>query len=103
MAAMDGVELHGAHGYLIEQFMSPKTNQRTDAYGGGFESRMRFAKEIVEGIKTQCGRDYPVIMRLSIDEFVAGGLQWKRVSGSQSIWKKLAWMPSMSAAGRLTA
>jgi 2,4-dienoyl-CoA reductase-like NADH-dependent reductase (Old Yellow Enzyme family)/thioredoxin reductase len=74
MAAMDGVELHGAHGYLINQFMSPKTNKRTDAYGGGFEARMRFAKEIVEGIKAQCGPDYPVIMRLSVDEFVTGGI-----------------------------
>jgi NADPH-dependent 2,4-dienoyl-CoA reductase/sulfur reductase-like enzyme len=74
MAGMDGVELHGAHGYLINQFMSPKTNKRSDEYGGSFEARMRFAKEIVEGIRKQCGRDYPVIIRLSVDEFVDGGI-----------------------------
>lgn len=74
MAAMDGVELHGAHGYLINQFMSPKTNKRTDNYGGGFEARMRFAREIVGGVKNKCGRDFPVIIRLSIDEFIDGGI-----------------------------
>jgi 2,4-dienoyl-CoA reductase-like NADH-dependent reductase (Old Yellow Enzyme family)/thioredoxin reductase len=74
MAGMDGVELHGAHGYLINQFMSPKTNKRTDEYGGSFEARMRFAKEIVEGIRNLCGREYPIIIRLSVDEFVDGGI-----------------------------
>jgi 2,4-dienoyl-CoA reductase-like NADH-dependent reductase (Old Yellow Enzyme family)/thioredoxin reductase len=74
MATMDGVELHGAHGYLINQFSSPATNRRTDDYGGSFEGRMRFAREIVEGIKNQCGRDYPVIIRLSVDEFISDGI-----------------------------
>lgn len=75
MAGMDGVELHGAHGYLIHQFLSPQSNRRTDGYGGCFENRMRFAKEIVSGIKTACGDDYPVTIRLSIEEFVEGGIQ----------------------------
>ncbi len=74
MAEIDGVELHGAHGYLINQFLSQKTNLRTDEYGGDFEGRMRFAKEIIEGIKRECGAAYPVIIRLSIDEFVDGGI-----------------------------
>lgn len=74
MAGIDGVELHGAHGYLIDQFLSPYSNKRTDEYGGSFENRMRFAKEIIEGIKTVCGKDYPVTIRLSIDEFVEGGI-----------------------------
>ena len=73
LAGIDGVELHGAHGYLINQFLSPNTNLRTDEYGGTFEKRMRFLEEIVLGIKKQCGEDYPVTVRLSVDEFDEGG------------------------------
>ena len=72
-AGIDGVELHGAHGYLINQFLSPNTNLRTDEYGGNFENRMRFLKEIVLGIKKNCGEDFPVTVRLSVDEFEEGG------------------------------
>ncbi len=73
-AGFDGVELHGAHGYLINQFSSPHTNQREDAYGGSFENRMRFFTEILEGVKQACGQDFPVMARYSADEFVEGGL-----------------------------
>ena len=68
-AGADGVELHAAHGYLIQQFLSPYTNQRTDEYGGSLENRMRFLREILEGIKARCSKDFPVIVRLSVDEF----------------------------------
>lgn len=67
-AGADGVELHAAHGYLIQQFLSPYTNRRTDCYGGSFENRMRFLAEILTGIKSSCGKDFPVIVRLSVDE-----------------------------------
>lgn len=67
-AGVDGVELHAAHGYLIQQFLSPNTNFRTDEYGGSFENRLRFIKEIIEGIQQKCGRDYPIIVRLTVDE-----------------------------------
>ena len=67
-AGVDAVELHGAHGYLIQQFLSPYTNRRTDEYGGSFENRMRFLEEIVTGIRERCGRDYPLIVRLTVDE-----------------------------------
>ena len=67
-AGADGVELHAAHGYLIQQFLSPYTNQRTDCYGGSFENRLRFITEILTGIKTACGKDFPIIVRLSVDE-----------------------------------
>ncbi len=67
-AGVDGVELHGTHGYLIQQFLSPNTNHRTDEYGGSFENRLRFIREIIEGIRKECG-DYPIIVRLTIDEF----------------------------------
>ncbi len=66
-AGVDGVQLHGTHGYLIQQFLSPNTNHRTDEYGGSFENRLRFLKEIIEGIRKACG-DYPIIVRLTVDE-----------------------------------
>ena len=67
-ADCDGVELHATHGYLIQQFLSPYTNRRTDEYGGSLENRMRFLLEIIEGIKRECGDDFPLIVRLSVDE-----------------------------------
>ena len=70
-AGIDGIELHCAHGYLLEQFLSPYTNFREDEYGGSFENRMRFVKEIIEKIREKCGPDYPVGMRLSVDEMLA--------------------------------
>lgn len=73
-AGIDGVELHAAHGYLINQFLSPNTNLRTDEYGGSFENQMRFLKEIVWGIREKCGSNYPVTVRLSVDEFDEGGM-----------------------------
>ena len=74
LAGIDGVELHGAHGYLINQFLSPYTNLRTDEYGGNFENRMRFLEEIVIGIKEMCDEDFPVTVRLSVDEFDEHGM-----------------------------
>lgn len=70
-AGVDIVELHAAHGYLIQQFLSPNTNHRTDEYGGTFENRLRFLAEIVTGIKERCGKDYPLMVRLSVDEMYA--------------------------------
>jgi 2,4-dienoyl-CoA reductase-like NADH-dependent reductase (Old Yellow Enzyme family)/thioredoxin reductase len=69
-AGFDGVEVHGAHGYLINQFLSPYTNLRQDRYGGSFENRLRFLDEIVRGIRSSCGSDFPIIVRLSVDEFL---------------------------------
>lgn len=67
-AGCDGVELHSAHGYLLQQFLSPVTNKRTDEYGGSLQNRMRFILNILKGIKEKCGKDFPVIVRLSVDE-----------------------------------
>lgn len=67
-AGVDGVELHGTHGYLIHQFLSENTNKRTDEYGGSFENRLRFLREIVEGIRRECGSDYPLVVRVTADE-----------------------------------
>lgn len=67
-AGCDGVELHAAHGYLIQQFLSPNTNKRTDQYGGSLENRMRFLLEIIDGIRSNCGKVFPIVVRLTVDE-----------------------------------
>mgnify|MGYP002344244239 FL=1 len=65
----DGVELHAGHGYLLNQFLSPYTNIRSDEYGGSFENRVRILQELIGGIHQRCGKDFPVIVRLTVDEF----------------------------------
>lgn len=67
-AGCDGVELHAAHGYLIQQFLSPNTNKRRDEYGGTLENRMRFLNEIIDCIRRECGSDFPIAVRLTVDE-----------------------------------
>ena len=68
-AGFDGVEVHGAHFYLIHQFLSPTYNQRRDEYGGSSENRFRFLKEVVEEIRHTCGTDFPLIVRISLEEY----------------------------------
>jgi NADPH-dependent 2,4-dienoyl-CoA reductase/sulfur reductase-like enzyme len=70
MAGADGIELHGAHGYLINSFLSPYLNRRDDDYGGNFENRMRFLMEILGGIRAACGKGFPLGVRLSVEEFL---------------------------------
>ncbi|MEW5814986.1 MAG: hypothetical protein AB1798_06260 [Spirochaetota bacterium] len=72
-AGFDAVELHAAHGYLISQFMSPYLNKRNDRFGGSFENRMRFPLAIIDSIQKKCGRNFPVLVRFSVDEWVPGG------------------------------
>ena len=74
LAGYDIIELHGAHGYLIAQFMSPYLNRRTDEFGGSFKNRMRFPLELLYMIKQKVGDGYPVGIRLSGDEFWPGGI-----------------------------
>lgn len=69
----DGVEIHGAHGYLIAQFMSLYSNKRTDEYGGQLLNRMRFPLEIISNIRAKVGKDFPLIFRISGEELVPGG------------------------------
>ena len=72
-ACVDGVEIHGGHAYLVNDFLSPATNHRTDEYGGSLENRARFATEIIAGIKAACGPDFICGIRLGIEETVPGG------------------------------
>jgi 2,4-dienoyl-CoA reductase (NADPH2) len=73
-AGFDAVELHGAHGYLLGQFLSPYTNKRTDRWGGSLENRARFALEVVRGVRDQVGAEFPLLYRLSVTEPYEGGL-----------------------------
>ncbi|MBX6378635.1 MAG: FAD-dependent oxidoreductase, partial [Clostridia bacterium] len=84
-AGFDAVEFHGAHGYLICQFLSPWANHRTDRYGGSLENRCRFACEILEETRRRVGSDLPVIFRISADERVEGGLTVEETS-------RIAWL-----------
>ncbi len=67
-AGADGIELHAAHGYLIQQFLSPYTNKREDEYGGNFDNRIRFLLEIIDDIREKCSENFPIIVRLTVDE-----------------------------------
>ncbi|ACL02007.1 Predicted NADH:flavin oxidoreductase/NADH oxidase [Desulfatibacillum aliphaticivorans] len=72
-AGADAVEIHGAHGYLLTQFMSVHANQRTDEYGGDFKNRARFVIEVVEEVRKRVGDDYPVLLRISAEEYIKHG------------------------------
>lgn len=69
-AGADGVEVHAGHGYLLNQFLSPNTNRREDEYGGSIENRSRIVCEIIEGIKKECGNEFPISVRITTEEFL---------------------------------
>jgi NADPH2 dehydrogenase len=71
-AGFDVIEIHGAHGYLINEFLSPLSNRRTDSYGGSKENRYRFLKEVIEGVKTVW--EGPLFVRVSAEDYSEGGL-----------------------------
>ncbi len=74
-AGADGIEIHMAHGYLVNQFLSPEANHRKDEYGGNVEKRTRFAVEIVKAIREKVPEDFPVICRISADEYTETGIK----------------------------
>ena len=78
-AGYDGVEIMGSEGYLISEFMSPKTNKRTDDWGGSFENRIRFGVEIVRKVREAVGKDFLIIYRLSLLDLVENGSTWDEV------------------------
>lgn len=73
-AGYDMVEIHGAHGYLVNTFMSPYLNKRSDDFGGTLENRMRFPTELIKRMKEAAGDDYPIGIRIVGDEFISGGI-----------------------------
>ncbi len=75
LAGFDMVQIHGGHGWLISQFVSPAVNKRTDEYGGSLENRARFAIRVVDAVRERCGADFPIEWRLSASDLVPGGLE----------------------------
>ncbi len=76
-AGFDGVQLHAAHGYLISQFLSGYYNHRADEYGGSAENRARFLEEILRAVRREVGADYPVLVKINSEDFIAGGMSRK--------------------------
>ena len=70
---LDGIELHGAHGYLLHEFLSPISNHRTDEYGGSLENRLRFPTEVFDAVRAEFPADKPVGIKLSATDWVDGG------------------------------
>ncbi|NCF27167.1 MAG: oxidoreductase [Gammaproteobacteria bacterium] len=86
-AGFDAVELHGAHGYLLHQFLSPVSNQRDDHYGGSLENRMRFPLEVFDAVRAEWPDDKPLGMRISAVDYLDGG--W-RIEDSVALGQRLA-------------
>ena len=96
----DGVELHGAHGFLLHQFFSPLWNHRTDLYGGTVENRCRFLIETYEAVREDVGNEFPVMMKLSLDDVPAEewlylahqldarGIDALETSGNWTAWRR---------------
>jgi 2,4-dienoyl-CoA reductase-like NADH-dependent reductase (Old Yellow Enzyme family)/thioredoxin reductase len=87
-AGFDAVELHTAHGYLIHQFLSPLSNNRSDRYGGSLENRARFALETLARIREGVGDEFPVFCRVSGDEFLEGGSSLAETKGFAKLLEK---------------
>jgi mycofactocin system FadH/OYE family oxidoreductase 2 len=73
-AGFDGTEVHIAHSYLLHQFLSPVYNKRDDEYGGSFENRLRFAREVIDAVRERTGSDWAVGVRITLSDFIPGGL-----------------------------
>ena len=75
-AGFDGVQIHGAHAYLLSQFLSPYTNRRDDKWGGNLENRLRLHREIYQNIRRNVGEDYPVLIKIGVQDGFPGGLEF---------------------------
>ncbi|HYA86888.1 MAG TPA: NADH:flavin oxidoreductase, partial [Nitrospirota bacterium] len=72
-AGFDAVEIHSAHGYLLNQFLSPLTNKRTDEYGGGISNRIRLHVQVIQAVRSAVGSDFPIQIRLGASDYTEGG------------------------------
>jgi 2,4-dienoyl-CoA reductase-like NADH-dependent reductase (Old Yellow Enzyme family) len=97
-AGFDGVEIHGGTGYLLVQFLSPRTNQRTDGYGGPLENRMRFPIQVTEAVLSEVGEGYPVGYRFLADEALPDGLHTEEttVLASELEKRQIAYLSVMA-------
>ncbi|MCH4886408.1 NADH:flavin oxidoreductase [Acidaminobacter sp. JC074] len=86
MAGFDGVQIHGAHGFLVTQFLSPYFNRRTDKWGGSFENRQRFLIEVYNRIRKTVGSDFPVLIKINGDDLLRSGMS---INETVEVCKKL--------------
>jgi 2,4-dienoyl-CoA reductase-like NADH-dependent reductase (Old Yellow Enzyme family) len=86
-AGFDGIQIHGAHGFGVNQFLSPAWNRRGDMYGGSLQNRYRLVGEIIEAIRGEVGKDFPVMFKISAQDFVENGVE---LSESADIARRLA-------------
>ena len=100
-AGFTGVQIHGAHGYLVNQFLSPLDNQRTDEYGGTLENRMRFLEEIYRGMRTALGPDFPITLKLTSTDGEEGGFTEAESIQVSNDSKRSAWTSSRSPEGAM--
>ncbi len=93
-AGADGVQIHAAHGYGLSQFLSPRTNRRSGAYGGSLANRARLLLEVLGAIRGRVGRDYPVLAKINSEDFIEGGMtaaeslqviQWLEAAGLDAV------------------
>jgi len=85
-AGFDGVQIHAAHGYLVNEFLSGHTNRRTDQWGGSLENRMRFLVEIFKSIRLHVGPDYPILVKINCEDYIKRGVT---LSECVSVCRKL--------------
>jgi 2,4-dienoyl-CoA reductase-like NADH-dependent reductase (Old Yellow Enzyme family) len=78
-AGFDAVEVHGAHGYLLTQFLSAVSNKRDDEYGGSLSNRSRFMIEVLQRVRKRVGEDFPISLRLSVEECIKGGYTFEDI------------------------
>jgi 2,4-dienoyl-CoA reductase-like NADH-dependent reductase (Old Yellow Enzyme family) len=86
-AEFDAVQLHAAHGWLLSEFLSPYTNRRTDEYGGTTENRVKIVEDIYKRIVENVGKDFPILIKINVDDFLEGGINLKE---SKRIAKRLS-------------
>ncbi len=75
IAGFDAVQIHGAHGYLVSEFLSPYTNRRDDYWGGDEERRFHFVEEVYKAMRKEVGEDYPIMIKMNADDLIEGGLK----------------------------
>ncbi len=75
-AGFDAIQIHGAHGYLLSQFLSPYTNRRKDPWGGDLKNRLRIHREIYQEIRERVGRDFPILIKIGVQDGIPGGLEF---------------------------
>lgn len=103
LAGFDTIELHGAHGYLINEFLSPLSNKRRDEYGGSRENRVRFLKEILSEVKEVWPKEKPIILRVSADDYTEGGIDKEEIVEIINLVKEDIDMVHVSSGGVVSA